>query len=139
MDPMALEKDLGERIDLHRQRQETIFARSSPPRLTVVLDPRVLRPVGHRDVMAGQVSRLRQLNRSESVDIRVLPGDGAHPAIRTGAFTILDFHHEHDPGVVHIETLTGSRYTERADEVDLYRHTFRLLYAKSVGSGRSRL
>jgi hypothetical protein len=123
-------------IELHVERQEAILGRSSPPRLTVVLDADVLRrPVGDSRVMADQRCRLRQLNRRDCIDIRVLPqGVGAHPAIGVGAFVILDFHHEDDPAVVHVGALTGARYTERAYEVGEYCRIFRQLYEMTVES-----
>lgn len=135
----------ADEAESHRERadeqQEAILNRSSPPRLTVVLDAGVLgRLVGSRAVMAEQISHLRTLNRRDHVDIRALSQDLAvHPAMRVGAFTILDFSHEDDPAVVHTETLTGARFTERPDEVREYRRIFRQIYERAVDSGRGRL
>lgn len=141
IEPIEAERDLRKRIDVHLEHQKTVFDRPSPPRLTVLLNAAaLLRSGSDRDAIAGQVSWLRQLNLCDHVDIRVLQWKaGAHPAMRLGAFTILDFHNDDDPAVAHVRTLTGSRYTDEPGEVSEYRSTFRLLYEQAVQSKFNRL
>jgi hypothetical protein len=83
--------------------------------------------------MTDQLACLHDLNRHDNVDIRVLPWEaGAHPAMRVGSFTILDFHDDDDPAVVHAETHTGARYLEKPDELAEYRRVFDLIYRKTT-------
>lgn len=134
IEPDADEDAVHERTKLHEERQTGVLAQASPPRLTVVLTAEALsRPVGGRAVMHEQVSSLRDRNRSDCIDIRVLAWDaGAHPAIRVGAFTLMDFHNQDDPSVTYIEALTGARYTEKPREISEHRQLFSRLYDRAV-------
>jgi hypothetical protein len=83
-------------------------------------------------VMTEQIERLHVLAQRDNIDIRVLPWEaGAHAAM-VGAFTILDFDDPDDPAVVYLETQTGARYLEKADELAEYRRIFELTYEKTV-------
>jgi transcriptional regulator with XRE-family HTH domain len=128
------EEAIQRQIKLRFQRQQTLSIREPPVRLTAVLGAGVLaRPVGGEQIMAEQVQRLHDLNRLDHVDVRVLPWDiGAHAAMHTGAFTILDFDDPADPAVVYLETHTGARYLERPDELAEYRKIFQKIYRKTV-------
>lgn len=121
-------------IDLRRDRQQALLREQSPLQLTAVFGAGVLaRPVGGSRVMADQVRRLRELNRLAHIEIRVLGWEvGAHAAMHGGAWTILDFTDPRDPAVVYLETHTGARYLERADELSKYRKTFDGIYRCST-------
>ncbi|NJC69747.1 helix-turn-helix domain-containing protein [Planosporangium thailandense] len=121
-------------INLRMQRQRSIRDRVPPLRVAVVLGAGVLaRSVGGAQVMAEQVDRLCELSKLDHIDIRVLTWDaGAHAAMHTGAFTILDFDDPDDPAVVYLETHTGARYLERPEELDQYRRIFDLICVKAV-------
>ncbi|WP_203927922.1 helix-turn-helix domain-containing protein [Virgisporangium ochraceum] len=135
--PDESESDLRDRVKAHQERQDGIFTRESSLRLIVIIGAGVFaRPVGGSDVMADQVSRLRELDRLDCIDVRVLPWEaGSHPAMSAGSFSIMDFQDDDDPSVAHIETLTGSRYLEKPGEVGEYRRVFRQLYDKTVSIG----
>lgn len=122
------------RLKLQAERHQQLLTRFPPQRLVAVLGAAVLtRPVGGPAVMAEQLAFLHDLNRRDNIDIRVLPWNtGAHPAMRLGAFTILDFHHDDDPAVVYAETHTGARYLEKLDELAEYRRIFDLIYRKTA-------
>ena len=132
--PDQTAESLRDQVKLLTERREVVFSRPSPPRLTVVFTTAALAlPVGGDDVMTGQLAHLHELNRSDCIDIRVLPQQaGAHPAVRGGGFTILDFHEQDDPPVAYVEALAGARYTDKADEVDEFRRIFRHLYDKTI-------
>jgi transcriptional regulator with XRE-family HTH domain len=121
-------------IQLRHERQRILTNRTPPVALTAILGAGVLaRPVGGPKIMADQVARLRELSRLENVDIRVVPWEaGAHAAMHTGAFTILDFADHEDPSVVYVETHTGARYLEKPEELGGYRKIFDLVYRKTV-------
>lgn len=132
--PDAPDEFIRSQVKLQAERQQQLLGRRPPQRLVAVLGAGALaRPVGGAAVMAGQLTCLHDLNRRDNVDIRVLPWDaGAHPAMRVGAFTILDFHHADDPAVVHAETQTGARYLEKPEELTEYRRVFDLIYRKTT-------
>jgi transcriptional regulator with XRE-family HTH domain len=128
------EQAIKGQINLRMQRQRAISDRTPPLRLTAVLNAAVLaRPVGGARMMAEQAEWLRELAKLDHVEIRVLPWEaGAHAAMHTGAFIILDFDDPDDPAVVYLETHTGARYLEKPDELNQYRRIFDLIYEKTV-------
>lgn len=136
--PGAAEKDMRGRTKLLLERQEAFHSRKPRPRLVAVLsDGALARLVDNRNTMAGQLARLRELNRLEQVDIRVLPWSaGAHPAMHVGPFTIMDFDCDDDPAVVCAGTLTGARYLEKPCELSIYRSAFSWTYRESHSVGK---
>lgn len=122
------------RVTLPNRRQQTLLDRTPQQRLVAVLGAAALaRPVGGPAVMAEQLGCLRDLNRRDNIDIRVLPWEaGPHPAMYAGPFAIFDFHHDDDPAVVHVETHTGACYLEKPDELAEYRRIFDLIYRRTT-------
>jgi transcriptional regulator with XRE-family HTH domain len=125
--PYWTESVIDRAVAMRLERQRTVLGRTSPPRITAIMNEAVLvRQVGGADVMAAQMARLQELATADHIDIRVLPYKaGAHAAI-SGSFTILDFADADDPAVVHTDTYTGARYVEKAAQVAEYRTVFEL-------------
>jgi transcriptional regulator with XRE-family HTH domain len=132
--PGVDERMVRRQIELRGERQQTLNRQPAPLRLSAVFGAGVLaRPVGGEAVMAAQVRRLRELAALAHVEVRVLPWSaGAHAAMHTGAFTVLDFDDPDDPAVVYLETHTGARYLERPEELAAYRRLFDLVHQQSV-------
>jgi transcriptional regulator with XRE-family HTH domain len=132
--PDTTDECVRTQVKLRAERQQRLLTRTPPQRLVAVLGAGVLtRPVGSPAMMAEQLAYLRDLNRRDNVDIRVLPWEaGAHPAMLAGPFMIFDFHHEADPAVVRAETHAGARYLEKPDEVAEYRRVFDLIYRRTT-------
>jgi transcriptional regulator with XRE-family HTH domain len=124
-------------VELRLERQDTLFSRTPPPQVVVVLGENVLtRSVGGPAVLSAQLKHLRQLDQRDHVDIRVLPFDvGAHAGM-TGAFRILDFEDDEDPDLVYLEVLVGARYLEKPAEVATYRRVLEMIYQQSTPIGR---
>lgn len=82
--------DVEEAVTARLARQ-TILDRDLPPELFVVIDEGVLhRPVGSRDVMAGQLKHLIETSGGSTI-LRVIPaGTGVHDGL-PGPFIIADF------------------------------------------------
>ena len=75
---------------------------------------------GTRDL----ATHLRAADERDEVSVRVLtPANGPH-GYWDGPFTILDFAEDEDPSVVYVETLVGSRYIERPQQVAAYRRAY---------------
>jgi transcriptional regulator with XRE-family HTH domain len=125
---------LERQIKLRQQRQAALTARTPPLRMTAILGAGVLaRQVGSRAVMREQVARLRELNRLDHVDIRMIPwSSGGHAAMHVGGFAILDFDDQDDPAIVYLESHTGARYLEKPEELAEYRKIYDLVYRKTV-------
>ncbi|WP_412541694.1 helix-turn-helix transcriptional regulator [Longispora sp. K20-0274] len=127
------EAAIDRQVALRLERQEALFRRTPPPRLSVVLGAGVLaRQVGGPEVIAAQISHLRELNSRDHVEIRVLSWEaGAHSAM-LGAFHVLDFDGDEDPNVVYLESELGGRYPEHPDEIERFRKIFTQIQAKAT-------
>jgi transcriptional regulator with XRE-family HTH domain len=99
-----------------RMKRQEILTRDNPPTLWVILDEWVLRrPVGGRDVMAGQLSKLVEWARQPQVVIQILPASlGAHEGLN-GAFIIADFNN--GPAVGYHESTPGGQLMEQPNDV----------------------
>lgn len=121
-------------IKLRHERQQTVTSRTPPLRLTAVLGAGVLaRQVGGKAVMKEQITQLREFDRLDHVDIRVMPwGAGGHAAMHIGEFAIFDFPDPDDPAVVYLESHTFARYLEEENELAEYRKIYESIYRKSI-------
>ena len=115
-------------VELRMTRQETLFARDDPPRLSVIIDEAVLhRPIGEPALMDQQLKHLVEVTKQPTVTLRLLPfGAGAHPAM-SGAFTIFRFSRPDEPGVVYLEHKARDLYLDDPDDVQRYTETFEKL------------
>jgi transcriptional regulator with XRE-family HTH domain len=119
------------RVEVRAKRQELI-TRNDPIALRAVLDEAALRRiVGGPTVMREQLEFLLGIAERPNVTIQVVPfSAGAHAAVTCG-FTILEFPgYDHD--IVAIETLVGSLFIERPDEVDPHVEAFRDLHSAAL-------
>lgn len=128
------ESQVQRELEVRAARQRTTRERQPPLRITQILSEAALNRVfGSPEVLAAQVGQLRELNRLEDVEIRILPWRaGSHPGITSGPFISMDFAEAADPDVVYLESLTGSRYLEQADHLRRYRRVWDILAGLSV-------
>jgi transcriptional regulator with XRE-family HTH domain len=103
---------------LHRQ---NVLHRESPVELSVVLNEAVLlRPIGARAVMTGQLAHMSTIAQQPNVTIHVLPfAAGGHPAMNT-PYVILSFADAADASVVYLDNLTMGLALEGAGHVRGY-------------------
>jgi hypothetical protein len=113
-------EELGRRVRLRMARQQ-LLTREQPPRVWAVIDEAALRrPVGGREVMAGQLERLIEATKLPNVTLQILPFEvGAHAAM-LGAFSIMRFADRELPDVVYLEHLTNAVYLDKRDEAERY-------------------
>jgi hypothetical protein len=113
-------EELGRRVRLRMARQQ-LLTREEPPRVWAVIDEAALRrPVGGREVMAGQLERLIEATKLPNVTLQILPFEvGAHAAM-LGAFSIMRFADRELPDVVYLEHLTNAVYLDKRDEAERY-------------------
>ncbi|HET9657703.1 MAG TPA: helix-turn-helix transcriptional regulator [Kineosporiaceae bacterium] len=123
--PRRSRAEVERQVQIRLGRQQQLLARADAVQLNVMLcEAALMRAIGGPDVLAAQREHLRQLNRRDTIDVRVVSfAAGAHPAV-DGHFTVLDLDSEADPDVVYLESFQGSRYLETSSELALYRGIF---------------
>jgi hypothetical protein len=120
--------------ELRNTRRENAFTGSTSPLITAMIGESALhRVIGSADIMAEQLRYLRELTEEKAnVRVRILPWSaGAHPGLRSGAFTLLEFS-EPDTDVVYLESQTDGRYLEKDSKIRAYRDVWARLMQMSV-------
>jgi hypothetical protein len=112
--------EVDNRVNVRLGRQR-LFAKENAPRLWAIVDEAALRrPMGGRDVLAGQIKRLMEAVSEPNITLQVMPFKyGGHGA-EGGAFTIMRFPEADLPDMVYMEYLTGAHYIDKPDEVEVY-------------------
>jgi hypothetical protein len=112
--------EVENRVNVRLGRQR-LFAKENAPRLWAIVDEAALRrPMGGRDVLAGQVKRLIEAVGEPNITLQVMPFKyGGHGA-EGGAFTIMRFPEADLPDMVYMEYLTGAHYIDKPEEVEVY-------------------
>jgi hypothetical protein len=88
---------------------------------TVIHEGALRQLVGGRDVMRGQLERLRDVAERPNVRLQVLPFlAGAHPGM-TSAFTVISFAEPGAVDVVHVDTTSTTLWLE--SEADASHHS----------------
>jgi hypothetical protein len=129
LDPEAVEH----RVAFRMARQRAFFNRPTPGRLDAVLTAGALGlVVGSTVVMDAQLAHLHASCARAEVSVRVLPAtNGVHAGMR-GDFMIMDFPDVDDPPLVYLESLVGSRYVERPDQLAVFRRAFAQVRTQAV-------
>lgn len=129
LSPQVVEQRVAFRV----KRQRAFFDRPRPGSLRAVLTQGAASVVvGSPDVMQAQYAHIQDLVTQALADVRVLlASNGLHAAMR-GPFTILDFDDEDDPSLVYLESLIGSRYVERPDQLQEFRNAFARIFEQAV-------
>src|SRR5215470_18236538 len=132
--PREEAKTIERYVAIRMARQKTVLGRTPACQIVAVLGAGALaRLVGGSRIMAAQIQRLRELNRLDHVDIRVLPfSAGAHAAM-LGAFTVMDFDDPADPPVAYVETYSGARFIEESEQLEQHHTVFESIYRQSIG------
>jgi transcriptional regulator with XRE-family HTH domain len=112
----ATQHEIDEQVAARLKRQE-ILNRVQPPTLWVILDETVLRrPVGGRQVMLEQVSRLVEAAQRPNIVIEVIPiSVGAHEGLNGGGFAVADFKSE--PSIAYQETAIQGQVVQDSEQV----------------------
>jgi hypothetical protein len=113
-------EEIDRRVSLRLKRQDLLTS-PNPPQVWSVLDEGALRrPVGGRQVMRAQLSRLAEVAQMRHVTIQVVPFDRGGHAAAGGSFTVLRFSEPEVPDVVYLEQLTSALYLDKHEDVDHY-------------------
>jgi transcriptional regulator with XRE-family HTH domain len=136
----GMDEDHVERRAQGRIARRALLTRSlAPPQVDVALSEAIVRrPVGGRQVMAGQLRRLVDVGDLPNVSLRVIPfSTGLHHGVMSGPFVILRFPQAGDgrdtePPTVYAEGLTGALYLEKPGEVERYSATFASIWGSAL-------
>ena len=108
-----------QRVEARLRRQQKL-EQPNPPRYRALLDEAVLRrPVGGASVMAAQLDKILEYDRTGRARVQVIPFDsGAHTA-QDSNFVLFEFDESLSP-IVFVEGLIKHLYQERKADVDRY-------------------
>ena len=124
--------EIDRRVSLRLKRQDLLTS-TNPPQVWSVLDEGALRrPVGGRQVMRAQLSRLAEVARMRHVTIQVVPFDRGGHAAAGGSFTVLRFSEPEVPDVVYLEQLTSALYLDKLEDVDHYQEVMNHLSTEAL-------
>jgi hypothetical protein len=124
--------EVERRVSLRLQRQQVLTRPDAMPRVWAVIDESALRrPLGGRDVMRAQLTRLVEVAELPQVTLQVMPFDRGGHSAAGGSFSILRFAEPELPDIVYIEQLTGALYLDRLEEADHYREVMNSLSAEA--------
>ena len=119
---------LLQRVEVRIRRQQRL-EEADPPRYRVLLDEAVLRRgIGGSTVMAAQLGKVLEHERSGKVTVQVIPFDfGAHAA-QDSNFILFEFEEgTNQSPVVFVEGLTGNQYREKPADIARYREALEYL------------
>lgn len=129
--PLAPDAEIEGKVLARLSRQELIAGPTRPLLWWLLDEAAILRPVGGRAVMAGQLRHLAELIRSRLAVVQVLEQrTGAHAALE-GALTLLSFA-DGSPDVAYIEGPHTGVLVESAETVRRIRLTYDLARADAL-------
>lgn len=131
-------EEVERRVALRLGRQK-LLAKDSPPRLWAIVDEAALRrPMGGKDVLAGQIQRLMDLVSESNITLQVMPFKYGGHAAEGGAFSIMRFPEADLPDMVYVEYLSGALYIEKPEEVERYAAVMERLSVAGTSPERTR-
>jgi uncharacterized protein DUF5753/helix-turn-helix protein len=131
-------EEVERRVALRLGRQK-LLNRDNPPRLWAIVDEAALRrPMGGRDVLAGQIQRLMDLVSESNITLQVMPFKYGGHAAEGGAFSIMRFPEADLPDMVYVEYLSGALYIEKPEEVERYAAVMERLSVAGTSPERTR-
>lgn len=127
----ATDDEIEEQVSARLKRQE-ILTREHPPTLWVIVDESVLRrPVGGRQVMLEQVTRLIDAAQRPNIVVEVIPAaTGAYEGLNGGGFAIADFKNE--LSIAYQETAVHGEVVHDAEQVATLIHKWATLGTEAL-------
>ncbi|MCD0448752.1 helix-turn-helix domain-containing protein [Actinocorallia sp. API 0066] len=116
----APRQEIERRVEMRMKRQELLDGDGAPHVWTVVDEAVMRRPLGGREVMRAQLTRLIELAERPNVTVQVVPFARGGHAAAGGPFSILRFAEPDLPDVVYLEQLTSALYLDKRDDVERY-------------------
>ncbi|PJE99703.1 transcriptional regulator [Streptomyces carminius] len=130
--PHAAEEEVERGVGLRLERQR-LLTRAEPPLLWVVMDETVLRrPIGSREIMQAQVSRLIEACSMPNVRLQVMPFSAGPHSAMYGPFHIFRFPLPELPDVAYSESLVGAVYFDQRDDVSAFQEALDRMCAQAA-------
>lgn len=105
-------------VDVRMLRQQRLTDHDDTFELTAILDEGVLsRQVGSVEIMRAQLHHLVEQSKLANVTLQIVPRSAGPHLGTLGAFSVLSFPDEDDPDIVHVDTVAGSVFLEKEDQV----------------------
>ncbi len=121
-------------VSLWRTRQNRLTGDTAIALDAIIAEGALRQCVGGPAVMRAQLDHLAEAAALPNVVIRVLPfGSGAHPAMNSGAFSVLEFSDPQDSHIAYTAQLTGVMYLETLRDVGTYRLAYEQLRTAALG------
>ncbi|RAJ43717.1 helix-turn-helix protein [Kitasatospora sp. SolWspMP-SS2h] len=137
--PAAPDEEIARRAAVRLRRQQRFLAPGATARLELIVDETALRrPCGGPEVMGGQLARLAELSRRETISLRVLPLGMGALAADSGAFTVLGFPEPDLADVVYVEQFTTALYLDKPVEVAEYTTALERVSAAALSEEETR-
>ncbi|WP_067450439.1 DUF5753 domain-containing protein [Actinomadura macra] len=134
----AARAEIDGRVAVRLMRQR-LFARSPRRTLTAVVDEAaLLRFVGGKGLIQGQLEHLLRVSESASVELKIVPAGRTSITSAGRAFTVLRFHQRTIPDVVYIELLTTALYLDKPADMEAFARTWRRLEGEALPPDASR-
>jgi transcriptional regulator with XRE-family HTH domain len=124
--------EIDRRVSLRMKRQDLLQGPGAPRVWSVMDEAALRRPVGGREVMREQLSRLIEVAGLPRVTVQVMPFRRGGHAGAGGSFTVLRFGQPDLPDVAYTEQLTSALYLERRADVDHYMEVMNRLSAEAL-------
>ncbi|WP_236573706.1 helix-turn-helix domain-containing protein [Streptomyces sp. GS7] len=135
MKPPLDEDVIEQRVAARLARQE-IFVRRPAPLLSFVIDESVLlRPIGGRTVLQGQLEQILLIGQKKAVEIQVMPLGQVENAGLAGPFTLLGTKEGHR--IAYVEVQNMSRLHTSRDGVRALEHKYGTLRAQALAPKES--
>jgi transcriptional regulator with XRE-family HTH domain len=133
-------REVERRLDLRMRRQE-VLRRDDSLTLSAVIDESVLlRTIGDRSIMRGQMIDLLELAMLPTVHVHVLPLDVDREPIFADDFTLLEFAPAYDvgfPDVVYMDSLSTMSVLQDDTTTHMYRLCWDALRSVSLSADES--
>ncbi|GGV00043.1 transcriptional regulator [Streptomyces albospinus] len=135
MKPPLDEEVIEQRVAARLARQE-IFVRRPTPLLSFVIDESVLlRPIGGRDVLQGQLEQILLIGQQKAVELQVMPLGQVENAGLAGPFTLLET--KEGRRIAYVEVQNMSRLHTGRDGVRALEHKYGTLRAQALAPKES--
>ncbi|KWV31032.1 helix-turn-helix domain-containing protein [Micromonospora rifamycinica] len=142
--PGRAPQEVARKVSLRLERQR-LLSRRRPvaPTFEAIIDEAVIRrPIADVEEWRKQLAHLVNAAQAPNVSVRIVPQSaGPHMVFVANAFIILDFPalgtRPAEPSTVYSESLTGSLYLDRPNELETYSEAWQALSALALDERES--
>jgi transcriptional regulator with XRE-family HTH domain len=112
--------DLDRNVSSRLRRQGRLREPDSLTLHALIDEASILRVMGGRQVMAGQLRHLLEAMKLPNVTVQVIPFDAGGYGTMSGGAILLEFADEEEPDVVYLEYPRGGEWIENEEDVEKF-------------------